>query len=249
MAIQHLITWRFQKIIAVTLVYGEVLPDLSELMLTFVGKRLLLVLSARCKESETRGARCENTRFCMHGKRTQPYYKPIIQIVYSIMNTTTFIILAIVFGGSFLLMTLLMSFFSPKKKRVERHKQNNANKALLYIYGSSLIVNGREISSMEHIRGNDLEYVLPLAAGSHTIEGKYQLSSIHLGRSVNFSTPKPISCKVELEAGNRYSLGVSFHSPEEMEIVDETVYVQELEVTGGDCSEAYLVCCKEDTDF
>ena len=167
------------------------------------------------------------------------------------MNTTTILIIVAVFGGCFLVMIPFAIFFSKKKKGVEKYKQDNADKAILHIYGGSVMVDGRRISDVEHIKGNELECVVPLSGGKHTIEAKYETTSIHLGKNVNFKTPKVISSEIEFVVGCEYTIGIYFYSPEDRKAyykgdVGEDVYSQELDVSGGGgYSKAYIICYKE----
>ena len=166
------------------------------------------------------------------------------------MNTTTILIIAVVFGGSFLIMIPFAIFYSKKKKKVEKYKTNNTDKALLHIYGGSVIVDGKQVSDVEHIKGNDLECLVPLSEGKHTIEAQYEITDIHMGKNMNLKTPKAISSEIEFVAGYEYTIGVYFYSPEDRKAyykgnVGEDVYSQELEISGGGYSKAYLICYKE----
>ena len=166
------------------------------------------------------------------------------------MNSTTILIIAAVFGGSFLMMIPIYIARGKKKKKVEKYKQDNTNKALLHVYGRALVVDGRRISDIEHIRGNDLEYIVPLSAGKHTIEAKYETTSIHWGKNVNFKMPKAISSEIEFEAGGEYTIAVYFYSPEERREyyngdVGESIYSETLDVSGGGYTKAYIICYKE----
>jgi len=169
------------------------------------------------------------------------------------MNTTTIlIIIAAFFGGSFLLMIPFAIFYSKKKKRVERYKADNADKAILHIYGGSVMVDGRQISDVEHIKGNELECLVPLSGGKHIIEAKYEITDLHLGKNVTFKTPKAISSEIEFVAGCEYTISIYFYSPKERRAyykgdVGEDVYTQELgiSVAASGYDKAYIICYKE----
>ena len=168
------------------------------------------------------------------------------------MNTTTILIIAAFFGGSFLLMIPFAIFYSKKKKKVEKYKTVNTDKAILHVYGGSVRIDGRRMSDVEHIRGNELECLVPLSEGKHIIEAKYEITDLHLGKNVTFKTPKPISSEIEFVAGCEYTISAYFYSPEERRAyykgdVGEDVYTQVLEATsaGGGYDKVYIICYKE----
>ena len=169
------------------------------------------------------------------------------------MSTTNIIIIAAFFCGSFLLMIPFAIFYNKKKKKVERYKADNKDKAILHIYGGgTIMVDGRRISDVEHIKGNQLECLVPLSEGKHTIEAKYEITDLHLGNNVTFKTPEPILSEIEFVAGCEYTISVYFYSPEERYAyyngdVGEAVYTQILEtsVASGGYDKVYLICYKE----
>jgi len=169
------------------------------------------------------------------------------------MNPVIIYAFAGVMGASVLLCIPFMIMNSKKKKKAAAFIEMNKDKAILHVYGENVVIDGVKVSKMENVmrRGENLEPVVPLTQGKHTISAKYGESSVNgFGKNVNYKTPKPIESEIELEAGHEYTISIYFYSPEERESyykgdVGETVFCQELDVKGGGYSKAYIICYKE----
>lgn len=157
------------------------------------------------------------------------------------MSTQAIIIIIAVFAVSFMLMIPVLIWTKKKKSKVSDFLKNNKQKIILHLYGSSPYIDGLSIKSLNYIRGNDLEYIIALEPGEHTITAKYQASQPNLGKNINYSTKKPIESIINFEAGNEYTLSLYFYSPDE----GEAIYSQELEATGGGLGSfknGYIIC-------
>lgn len=162
------------------------------------------------------------------------------------------LIIAAVFGVSFLMMIPVFIMQNRKKKNTQAYENANKNNAILHIYGDSPVIDGRKIKDMEFQKGTDLQYIVALAAGRHTLEAKYSTSDVSLtGKNVNYKTPKPITSELNLEAGYSYTVAIYFYSPEQRHTyykgdVGEAVFSQKLDINGGaGVTSAYIICYKE----
>lgn len=169
------------------------------------------------------------------------------------MGTQAIIIIVVVFGVSFLSMIPILIFNKKKKNKVSDFIQDNKHNAILRLYGDKPKIDGVSVKEMDYMRGSDLECVVALQPGEHTIEAKYAASQPNLGKNVNYSTKKPIESRIVFQPGNEYTLSLYFYSPEQRYNyykgdVGETVYSEKLQITGGGLgsyNEAYLICYLE----
>jgi len=161
-------------------------------------------------------------------------------------------IIVAVFGGSFLLMIPIAISQQKRKKKSQNYVEQNQDKAILHIYAHSPVIDGEKIKKLEYQRGTDLEYIIALSPGTHTIEAIYQASEPSLGKNVNYKTPV-IKSDIEFEAGGEYTLAMYFYSPEQRKSyykgdVGEDVYSEELDNKNrylGASANAYIICYKE----
>jgi len=163
------------------------------------------------------------------------------------------LIVAIVFGAGFLMM---IPFYIAQTKRKNKEKDflaNNKDKAILRLYSDSSKIDGVDVKKLNYIKGEMLEGIVALEAGTHSFEGRFSTTSVDMGRNVNYKTEK-LKFDIALEAGHNYTLAVYFYSPEERKSyykgdVGEDVFTLELGVTGGNIgsyTKAYIICYKED---
>lgn len=153
------------------------------------------------------------------------------------------VIVAIVFGISFLAMIPFLMWNNKKKKKAEDFASQNSHQAILHIYGNSPVIDGVKIKDMEYMKGPDLEYMVSLSPGKHTIECQYESGAPKC-------TTERITSNVMLECGHEYTISLYFYSPEQRANyykgdVGETVSCDVLRVSGGAYSEGYIICYKE----
>lgn len=169
------------------------------------------------------------------------------------MSTQVIMIIIAVFGVSFLLMIPILIWNKKKKGKVSNFLNDNKQKAVLHLYGNNPYIDGVSLKKSNHIRGNELEYVVALDPGEHTILAKYEASQPSLGKNVNYSTKKPIESIINFNAGNEYTLSIYFYSPDERYNyykgdVGEAIYSQKLDITGGgigNFNDGYIICYLE----
>ena len=92
---------------------------------------------------------------------------------------------------------------------MDKFIEDNRNGAILHIYGKQIRVDGNDLSSVPSTMGNDLETIVALTPGQHTIEGIYQSTETVGVKTRNVKTEK-VSFDLDVEAGHRYSAGMIF---------------------------------------
>lgn len=158
---------------------------------------------------------------------------------------------ACVFGAGFLLMIPFAIAQSKRKKKEQSFATANNNMAVLHLYAEAPVIDGTGIKQIDHVRGENLDYIVALLPGKHRIEAKYATTSVGAGKNINYKTPQPIASEIELQGGHTYSMAIYLYSPEQRYAyykgdVDETVYSQTLDITGtGSYNQAYIICYKE----
>ncbi len=134
---------------------------------------------------------------------------------------------------------------------MEKFIEDNRNGAILHIYGKQIRVDGNDLSSVPSTMGNDLETIVALTPGQHTIEGIYQSTETVGVKTRNVKTEK-VSFDLDVEAGHRYSAGMYFYSAEEKEQYSNGQtgkVIMEMPLTlveGSDYIKAYIVVYQED---
>ena len=169
------------------------------------------------------------------------------------LSPQAIMIIVAVFGGSFLLMIPIAMMNKKRKKKEADYISQNSHAAILHIYANDPVIDDKKIKNIDHVRGESLQYTVALSPGKHIVKAKYAISTTDLTKNINYSTPKPIECEIILEAGHEYTMAIYFYSPEQRSNyykgdVGETVYSQELQVTGSGFSgsaDAYIICYKE----
>ena len=167
------------------------------------------------------------------------------------MTTQTMMIIAVVAVVWAVAFVIMLSRGKKKANSVEKFIEDNRNGAILHIYGKQIRVDGNDLSSVPSTTGNDLETIVALTPGQHTIEGIYQSTETVGVKTRNVKTEK-VSFDLDVEAGHRYSAGMYFYSAEEKAqyLNGQTgKVIMEMPLTlveGSDYIKAYIVVYKED---
>ncbi|WP_455018073.1 hypothetical protein [Oribacterium sinus] len=167
------------------------------------------------------------------------------------MSTQTIIIIAVVAVVWAVAFVIMLSRGKKKANSVEKFIEDNRNGAILHIYGKQIRVDGNDLSSVPSTMGNDLETIVALTPGQHTIEGIYQSTETVGVKTRNVKTEK-VSFDLDVEAGHRYSAGMYFYSAEEKEQYSNGQtgkVIMEMPLTlveGSDYIKAYIVVYQED---
>ena len=103
------------------------------------------------------------------------------------------------------------------KKRVNSVKKfsaNNQNGAILHLYGKKVKVDGSSLVNVPFTTGKDLEIIVTVTPGQHTIEGIFESTETVGAKTRNVRTEK-LSFNLSVEAGHSYSAALYFYSAEE----------------------------------
>ena len=167
------------------------------------------------------------------------------------MTTQTMMIIAVVAVVWAVAFVIMLSRGKKKANSVEKFIEDNRNGAILHIYGKQIKIDGSDFSTVPFTTGNDLETVVALTPGQHTIEGIYQSTETVGVKTRNVKTEK-VSFDLDVEAGHRYSAGMYFYSAEEKEQYSNGQtgkVILEMPLTlveGSDYIKAYIVVYQED---
>lgn len=89
------------------------------------------------------------------------------------MSSTTIIIIVAVAVIWAILFAVFMKFNKKRQAGEQQFVQENANKAILHIYGKSVKVDGKELSTIDYKTGQYGQVIVALTPGEHTIESVY----------------------------------------------------------------------------
>ena len=167
------------------------------------------------------------------------------------MSTQTIIIIAVVAVVWAVAFVVMLSMGKKRANSVDKFMEDNRDKGVLHIYGKQIRVDGNDLSSVPSTTGNDLETIVALTPGQHTIEGIYQSTETVGVKTRNVKTEK-VSFDLDVEAGHRYSAGMYFYSAEEKAQYSNGQtgkVIMEMPLTlveGSDYIKAYIVVYQED---
>ena len=89
------------------------------------------------------------------------------------MSSTTIIIIVAVAVIWAILFAVFMKFNKKRQAGEQQFVQENANKAILHIYGKSVKVDGKDLSTIDHKTGQYGQVIVAVTPGEHTIESVY----------------------------------------------------------------------------
>ena len=156
-------------------------------------------------------------------------------------------------------MTLLWTLSFPimlfiLKKRVNsvmKFSANNRNGAMLHLYGKQVKVDGSSLVNVPFTTGKDLEIIVTVTPGQHTIEGIFE-STETVGTKTRSIRTEKLSFNLTVEARHSYSVALYFHSAEERAnyyngqtgkaILEMPLTISE----GSDYIKAYVLVYRED---
>ena len=126
-------------------------------------------------------------------------------------NMIISLITTVVWGLTFPIMLFIL------KKRVNSVKKfsaNNRNGAILHLYGKQVKVDGSSLVNVPFTTGKDLEIIVTVTPGQHTIEGIFESTETVGAKTRNVRTEK-LNFNLSVEAGHSYSAALYFYSAEE----------------------------------
>ena len=158
------------------------------------------------------------------------------------------LIATVVWGLTFPIMLFIL------KKRVNSVKKfsaNNRNGAILHLYGKQVKVDGSSLVNVPFTTGKDLEIIVAVTPGQHTIEGIFESTETVGTKTRNVRTEK-LSFNLSVEAGHSYSAGMYFYSAEEKaqysngQAGKAILEIPLTIVEGSDYIKAYVLVYRED---
>ena len=167
------------------------------------------------------------------------------------MTTQTIMIIAVVAVVWAVAFTVMLSMGKKRENSEKKFNEDNRDKGVLHIYGKQIKVDGSDLVNVPFTTGKDLETVVALTPGQHTIEGVYQSTETVGTKTRNVKTEK-VSFDLSVEAGHSYSAGMYFYSAEERERYykgQTGKVVLEVPLTiveGSDYIKAYILVYRED---
>lgn len=155
------------------------------------------------------------------------------------MNNT-FLIVAVVVVVWAVLFAVMMTMNKKRQVKANEFKNENVNKAIVHLYWNNLKIDGNDISQFNVIIGENLEKVVAVEGGKHSIEGVFETTTLGAtGKNISIKTEK-LQFEVELQSGNSYVVGIYDYSPE-----DRERYIKEYGNMGEDILVMPLSLCKE----
>ena len=162
------------------------------------------------------------------------------------MNTTSIIIIGAVFLVCFLLMIPAYYYAQRLKNRAAAFVENNKQRAVLRFYSDKATIDGKKLKAFDYSKGRDMEMVVALEPGKHTISGKFSAQDLAITGNQKYVMPKPVDINVELERGFIYTIGLYFEEPYEVAIEtnSKVAAAHELKISGllAKHKAAYIIC-------
>ena len=130
------------------------------------------------------------------------------------MMTTTMIISTVMTLLLTLSFPIMLFILNKRVNSVKKFSANNRNGAMLHIYGKQVKVDGSSLVNVPFTTGKDLEIIVAVTPGQHTIEGIFE-STETVGTKTRSIRTEKLSFNLTVEARHSYSVALYFHSAEE----------------------------------
>lgn len=166
------------------------------------------------------------------------------------MTTQTIIIIAVVAVVWAVAFTIMLSMGKKRENSEKKFHEDNRDKGVLHIYGKQIKVDGSGLVNVPFTTGKDLETIVALTPGQHSIEAIFETTENVGTKTRNVRTEK-LSFDLSVEAGHSYSAALYFYSAEERENYYKGQTGQailEIPLTileGSDSIKAYIVVYRE----
>ena len=165
------------------------------------------------------------------------------------MNQTVLIVI----GVLVLWAILMVPFMWWQKKRKEAEAsflEENKDHVILHLYCSNTSIDGQKLSAFHPVRGENLQKIVKLTPGKHTISAIFETTELGLGHNVKLKSEQ-LTFDISFEAGHQYTLGIYSYSPEDRKNYykgEVGVDVFSLPLTlyeGSKNIKAYVICYQE----
>ena len=165
------------------------------------------------------------------------------------MSQTVLIIIAVL--GLWMILMVPFMLWQRKRKEAEvSFLERNKDHVILHLYCRNTSIDGQDIATFHPIKGENLQKIVALMPGTHTISAIFESTDIKRGHNVNL-TSELLTFDISFEAGHKYTLGLYLYSPEERKKYYEGnvgVDVLTLPLTvyeGSKNIRAYVICYQE----
>ena len=128
--------------------------------------------------------------------------------------TTTMIISTVMTLLLTLSFPIMLFILNKRVNSVKKFSANNRNGAILHLYGKQVKVDGSSLVNVPFTTGKDLEIIMTVTPGQHTIEGIFE-STETVGTKTRSIRTEKLSFNLTVEARHSYSVALYFHSAEE----------------------------------
>ena len=166
------------------------------------------------------------------------------------MNTTTIMIIVAVVIVWAVAFTVMLSLTKKRDAGEQKFIEENRDKALLHLYCKQIKVDGNSLANLSFTTGKNLQTIVALSGGQHTIEGVFETTESIGAKTRNIKTEN-MSFDVSLDAGHSYSAAMYFYSAEERssyykgEVGKAIVEVPLSFSVGSDYVKAYIIVYQE----
>ena len=148
------------------------------------------------------------------------------------MSRTMMIITVVVVIWA-VLFAIFMLLDKKRKDAQNSFSEENRDKALVHLYCKDYTI------------GEYLQKIVALTSGLHTIEGIFESTDTVMGKTRNVKSEK-VSFELDLEAGNKYTVGMYFNSAQENKDADKAILEIPLSLyRESDNIKAYIIAYRE----
>lgn len=160
------------------------------------------------------------------------------------MSRTMMIITVVVVVWA-VLFAIFMLLDKKRKDAQNSFSEENRDKALVHLYCKNIKIDNKPLSEADYTIGEYLQKIVALTSGLHTIEGIFESTDTVMGKTRNVKSEK-VSFELDLEAGNKYTVGMYFNSAQENKDADKAILEIPLSLyRESDNIKAYIIAYKE----
>ena len=134
------------------------------------------------------------------------------------MSRTMMIITVVVVVWA-VLFAIFMLLDKKRKDAQNSFSEENRDKALVHLYCKNIKIDNKPLSEADYTIGEYLQKIVALTSGLHTIEGIFESTDTVMGKTRN----EKGSFELNLEAGNKYTVGMYFNSAQENKDADKAI--------------------------
>ena len=108
------------------------------------------------------------------------------------MNTTTIMIIVAVVIVWAVAFTVMLSLTKKRDAGEQKFIEENRDKALLHLYCKQIKVDGNSLANLSFTTGKNLQTIVALSGGQHTIEGVFETTESIGAKTRNIKTENTV---------------------------------------------------------